>query len=156
MATKATRYIPEGYHTVTAYLIVHDGQKALEFYQKAFNAKEEVRMPAPDGKITHSEIRIGNSVVMLADEYPERNIRSAKSFGGSPVSLMIYVEDCDAIFKQAVAAGAKVDRELADQFYGDRSGAVIDPFGHQWTIATHKEEVSPEEMKERMAKLAPQ
>ncbi len=153
MATKATRYIPEGLHTVTPYLIVRGGAEAIEFYKKAFNASELFRMPMPNGKLGHAEIRIGNSQVMLADEATERNIRAPQSLGGTPVGLCIYVEDSDSLFNRAVAAGAKVNQPMTDQFYGDRSGTVIDPFGHQWTIATHKEDVSPEEMKQRMAKM---
>jgi PhnB protein len=153
MATKATRFIPEGFATVTPYLIVRGGSEALEFYNKVFNATELYRMPMPNGKLGHAEFRIGNSRLMLADEAPEMNVRAPQSLGGSPVGMCIYVEDCDSVFNRAVAAGAKVERPLADQFYGDRSGTVVDPFGHKWTIATHKEEVSPEEIKERMAKM---
>ncbi len=153
MATKATRFIPEGYHTVTPYLIVRGGAAAIEFYKKAFNATELVRMPMPNGKLGHAELRIGDSCVMLADEAPEMNARAPVTIGGTPVGLALYVEDCDAMFNRAVSAGAKVERPLADQFYGDRSGTIVDPFGHKWTIGTHKEDVSPEEMKERMAKL---
>ena len=155
MAGKATRYIPEGYHTVTPYLIVRGAAQALEFYRKAFNAKELYRLPMPDGKVGHAELRIGDSQVMLADEMPEMSIRGPQSLGGSPVGMCLYVEDCDALFNQAVSAGAKVERPLADQFYGDRSGTVIDPYGHKWTIATHKEDVTPEEMQRRMAQQAP-
>ncbi len=155
MATKATRFIPEGYHSVTPYLIVRGGTGAIEFYKKAFNATELYRMPMPNGSIGHAEIRIGDSRVMLGDEKPEMNIRGPQSLG-SPVGLCLYVEDCDSVFNRAVAAGAKVDRPVVDQFYGDRSGTVIDPYGHKWTIATHKEDVSPEEMKQRMAKAHPQ
>jgi PhnB protein len=145
----AVKPIPDGYHSVTPYLVVKDGAKALEFYQKALGAKELMRMPSPDGKIAHAEIRIGNSVVMLADEFPQMGASSPQTLGGSPVGLMIYVEDADSQFNQAVAAGAKVERPLKDQFYGDRSGTLVDPFGHKWTIATHKEDVAPEEMKRR-------
>jgi len=155
MATKAKRFIPEGYHTVTPYLIVRGAAKALEFYKKAFNATELVRMPQPDGKIGHAEIKIGDSMVMLADEFPEVKIVGPESLGGTSFGLSLYVEDCDTMYKQAIAAGAKVDRELADQFYGDRSGTVIDPFGHKWTIGTHTEDLTPEEMEERQAKQAP-
>jgi PhnB protein len=147
----AVKPIPEGYHAVTPYLIVRGGVKALEFYKKAFNATEVVRMPSPDGKLGHAEIRIGNSMVMLADEHPEMGAKSPESFGGSPVGICLYVEDVDAIWQQAIAAGGKEERPVKDQFYGDRSGTLRDPFGHQWTIATHKEDVSPEEMERRMA-----
>jgi PhnB protein len=153
MATKATRFIPEGFGTVTPYLVMSGASAAIDFYQKVFNATELYRMPMPNGKVGHAEIRIGNSRLMLADEMPEMNVRGPKSLGGSPVGMCVYVEDCDSVFNRAVAAGAKVERPLADQFYGDRSGTVADPFGHMWTIATHKEDVSPEEIKERMAKM---
>jgi PhnB protein len=142
--------IPDGYHSITPYLIVDDGARAIEFYKKAFNAREMMRMPGPGGKLGHAEIRIGDSVVMLADEAPEMDARSAKHYGGSPVSLMVYVEDVDKLFPQAVAAGAKEVRPVADQFYGDRSGTLKDPFGHSWHLSTHKEDVSEEEMKKRM------
>jgi PhnB protein len=142
--------IPDGYHSITPYLIVDDGGRAIEFYKKAFNATEMMRMPGPGGKVMHAEIKIGDSVVMLADEAPEMDARSAKHYGGSPVTLMVYVEDVDKLFPQAVAAGAKEVRPIADQFYGDRSGTVKDPFGHSWHLSTHKEDVSEEEMKKRM------
>jgi PhnB protein len=153
MATPAKRYIPEGNHTLTPYLIVRGAVKAIEFYKQAFKASELYRLPMPDGRLGHAELQIGDSRLMLADEMPEMNIRGPESLGGSPVGLCLYVEDCDALFKQAVGAGAKVERELADQFYGDRSGTVIDPFGHKWTLATHREDVTPEEMQKRMAEL---
>jgi PhnB protein len=143
--------IPEGYHTVTPYLIVRNAARAIEFYKKAFGATELMRMAEPSGRIGHAEIRIGDSPIMLADEVPEMGFRSPESFGGSPVSILLYVEEVDAVFNQAVAAGAKVQRPVADQFYGDRTGGVTDPFGHTWYIATHKEDVSPEEMRKRAA-----
>jgi len=143
--------IPDGYHTVTPYLIVNDAARAIEFYKKAFGATELLRMPKADGKIGHAEIRIGDSPVMLADELPEMEARSPKSFGGSPVSIFLYVEKVDTIFSQAVGAGAKVRRPVEDQFYGDRMGGVEDPFGHLWYIATHTEDVSPEELRKRAA-----
>ncbi|HTO98119.1 MAG TPA: VOC family protein [Myxococcales bacterium] len=143
--------IPDGYHSITPYLIVKGAAKALEFYKKAFAAEELLRMPQPDGRIGHAEIRIGDSVVMLADEAPERDIRAPQ--GSTPVHLMIYCENVDAVFKRALAAGGKELRPLQDQFYGDRSGTLVDPFGHQWTVATHVEDVSGEEMKRRMAQL---
>ncbi|MBN1205907.1 MAG: VOC family protein [Myxococcaceae bacterium] len=142
--------IPEGYHTVTPYLIVKGAARALEFYKKAFNAKELGRMEGPGGTIGHAEFQIGDSRIMIADESPDMGARSPETVGGSPVGLCLYVEDVDALFKQAVSAGAKEERPVKDQFYGDRSGTVRDPFGHQWTIATHKEDVPPEEMKRRM------
>jgi len=143
--------IPEGYHAVTPYLIVNDGARAIEFYKKAFGATELFRMAGPDGKIGHAEIKIGDSPIMLADEVPAMGHRSPQSLGGSPVSILLYVEDVDAVFNQAVAAGAKVARPVADQFYGDRTGGVTDPFGHAWYIATHKEDVSSEELQKRAA-----
>ncbi|PYU93668.1 MAG: glyoxalase [Acidobacteria bacterium] len=143
--------IPQGYHTATPYLIVNDGAKAIEFYKKAFGATELFRMAGPDGKIGHAEIKIGDSPIMLADEVPAMGHRSPQSLGGSPVSILLYVEDVDAVFNQAVAAGAKVARPVADQFYGDRTGGVTDPFGHAWYIATHKEDVSSEELQKRAA-----
>jgi PhnB protein len=146
----AVKSIPEGYSTVTPYLIVHDAAGALEFYKKAFGATELMRFGGPGGKIGHAEIQIGTSRVMLADEHPEMGALSPRTIGGSAGGLALYVEDVDARFQQAVAAGGKVLRPVADQFYGDRSGTIEDPFGHKWTLATHKEDVSPEEMHRRM------
>lgn len=143
--------IPERYGSVTPYLIVNDGAHALEFYKKAFGAVEEMRMDMPGGKIGHAEIRIGDSIIMLADECPEMNARSPKAIGGSPVMIHVYVEDCDAVVERAAQNGAKVIQPVEDKFYGDRSGAIADPFGHLWNIATHKEDFSPEEMKKRAA-----
>jgi PhnB protein len=145
--------IPDGYHTVTPYLIVNGAASALEFYKKAFGATELMRFPGPGGKIGHAEIRIGDSAIMLADEHPEMDARGPKTLGGSPVGILIYTEDVDAAAKRAVAAGAKVLRPVQDQFYGDRSGTFEDPYGHKWTIATHKEDVSVEEMQKRMDAL---
>ena len=145
--------VPEGYHTVTPYLIIRDAARAIEFYKKAFGASELVRMPAPGGKIGHAEIKIGDSHIMLADESPEMGYRGPQSIGGSPVSIVLYLEDVDAVVGQAVAAGAKLVRPVEDQFYGDRSGGLEDPFGHSWHISTHIEDVPPEEMKKRMAAL---
>jgi PhnB protein len=150
MATRP-KPIPEGYHTATPYLIVSDAASAIDFYKKAFGATELMRMTQPDGRIGHAEIKIGDSPIMLADEFPEIGARSPQRFGGSPVSILLYVEDVDALFSQAVAAGGKVLRQVKDQFYGDRSGGVTDPFGHVWYIATHKEDVAPEEMHKRAA-----
>ena len=147
----AVKPIPDGYHTVTPYLVVHDAAKALEFYKKAFGAQETVRMPGPGGRIMHAEIKIGDSMVMLSDENLAWGHKSATTIGGSPIGICLYVKDVDAPAKQAVAAGAKEVKPVQDQFYGDRSGTVADPFGHVWTIATHKEDVSHEEMQRRMA-----
>jgi PhnB protein len=143
-----TKPIPDGYHSLTPYLIVKGGAKAMDFYKKAFGAEELFRMPMPDGRLGHAEMKIGNSIFMIADEAPEQKVFAPR--GSSPVHLMIYSEDVDKLFPRAVAAGGKVMRELKDQFYGDRSGTLEDPFGHQWTIATHKEDVSPAEMERRM------
>ena len=160
MATKTAtskstkvKAIPDGYHSVTPYLIIDGAARALDFYKRAFDAKEMMRIPSPGDKIGHAEIKIGDSVIMLADEHPEMGARSPSHFGGSPVSIMIYVEDVDKQFKQAIAAGGTEVRPLADQFYGDRSGTLKDPFGHSWHLSTHKEDVSMEEMNRRMAAM---
>lgn len=147
--TAGVRPIPEGYHTVTPYLCVKGAARALEFYEKAFGARELMRISQPDGRIGHAEIQIGDSRIMLADEFPEYGRRSPESIGGSPVGIHLFVEDVDALARQATAAGAKVLRPVADQFYGDRLGMFADPFGHIWSIATHKEDVSPEEIRRR-------
>lgn len=142
--------IPDGYRSVQPYLHIRGAADAIEFYKKAFGAKERMRMPEPSGRIAHAEIEIGDSCIMLADEYPEKQIYSPKHLGGSAVSIMLYVQDCDATYKQALSAGAKSLREPADQFYGDRMSGVEDPFGFQWWIATHIKDVSPEEMQASM------
>lgn len=147
--------IPEGYHTATPYLCIKGAAEALDFYKRAFGAEELFRMDGPDGRLGHAEIKIGDSPIMLADEYPEMNFRSPKTLGGSPISIMLYVEDVDTFAAKAVAAGLKVLRPVADQFYGDRSGQFEDPFGHTWSIASHKEDVSMEEMKKRMESIKP-
>ena len=144
-----TKPIPDGYHSVTPYLIIKGAADAIEFYKKAFGAIELFRFPAPGGKIGHAEIKIGDSPIMLADEYPEMGYKSPQSLGGSPVSIMIYVEDVDTIFDQAIAAGGKSQQAVQDKFYGDRSGTLEDPFGHVWHVSTHKEDVSVEEMERR-------
>ena len=145
----AVKPIPDGYHSVTPYLYVRGAAAALDFYKRAFNATELFRLDGPDGKVGHAEIRIGDSPVMLADECPEMGARGPKTLGGAGVSLLLYVDNVDARFEQAVAAGGKVLRPVKDQFYGDRSGTLEDPFGHVWTIATHEEDMPPEEMKKR-------
>lgn len=142
--------IPDGYHSVTPYLIVNGGVKALEFYKQAFGAQELFRIER-DGKIGHAEIKIGDSPIMLADEHPEMGARGPQSLGGSPVSIMLYVENADRMTEQAVAAGAKIVRPLENKFYGDRSATLADPFGHTWHISTHIEDVSSEEMNRRIA-----
>ncbi|MEX0675620.1 MAG: VOC family protein [Pirellulales bacterium] len=144
--------VPDGYHTVTPYLIIKGAAAALDFYKKAFSATEKMRMADPKtNQIGHAEITIGDSTIMLADEHPDMGYRSPKSLGGTPVSIMLYVEDVDAVAKQALAAGAKEMRPVQDQFYGDRSGTFEDPFGHVWTISTHKEDLTLEEMDNRKA-----
>lgn len=144
---------PDGYHSVTPYLIVANGAAAIEFYKQAFDAVELMRMDGPDGCIMHAEVRIGDSPVMLAGEFPDMQCFGPEKYGGSPVSLMIYVEDVDAQFSQALAAGATELRPVKDQFYGDRSGTLKDPFGHTWTLSTHKEDLSEDQIKERMATM---
>ena len=144
--------IPDGYHTMTPYLTVKGADRAMDFYKKAFGAKEIMRMPAGD-KIAHAEMKIGDSMIMLADESPEMGQVSPSGKGQTPVTLCLYLEDVDKVFKQAIAAGGKEMRPLQNQFYGDRSGMLMDPFGHVWNVATHVEDVSPEEMKRRMAAM---
>ncbi len=141
--------VPAGYHTATIYLIVKGGLKALDWYKKAYGAVELMRFEGPGGVLGHAEIKIGDSPIMLADEFPDMGHKSPTTLGGTPAGICLYVKDCDALFNQAVAAGATVLKPLQDQFYGDRSGTVTDPFGHNWTIATHIEDVSPEEMRRR-------
>jgi PhnB protein len=143
--------IPEGYHSVTPYMIIDGAAAAIDFYQQAFGATEVVRFPGPNGKIGHAEIMIGDSHIMLADEHPEMNALGPKTIGGAAIKLMIYIEDVDAVVDRAVAAGAKIIRPVADQFYGDRTGGIEDPFGHIWYVATHIEDVPMEEMEKRAA-----
>lgn len=143
--------IPEGYHSVTPYLSIKGAAKAIDYYKQVFGATELFRMAAPDGKIGHAEIKIGNSPIMLADEFPEMEFVSPQTLGGSPIGLMIYVDDVDTMFNQAISAGATEVKPLQDQFYGDRSGTIKDPFGHVWTVATHVEDVAPEELQKRAA-----
>jgi PhnB protein len=145
----AVKPVPDGYHTATPYLVVKGAADAIEFYKKAFGAIEIFRMSAPDGRMGHAEIRIGDSPIMLADEFPEMGWCAPQSSGYPPMSLYLYVNDVDATTQKAVAAGAKELRPVKDQFYGDRSGSIADPFGHCWNIATHKEDVPPDELKRR-------
>ena len=145
--------IPDGYHSVTPYLIIKGASDAIEFYKKAFGATELFRMDH-QGKVGHAELKIGDSPIMLADESTEMGYKSPTTLGGSPVSIMIYVDDVDTIFKQAIGAGGKEQKAVQDQFYGDRSGTLMDPFGHVWHVATHVEDVSPQEMQKRMAAAA--
>ena len=143
--------IPAGYHAVTPYLCVRGAAQAIEFYKKAFGAQELSRMPGPDGRIGHAEIKIGDSVIMLSDEFPEMGGKSAQSLGGTPVGIMLYVDNVDAVFDRAVAAGATSKQAPANQFWGDRFGRLTDPFGHDWSVATHVEDVEPAEMARRAA-----
>jgi PhnB protein len=145
--------IPAGYHSVTPYLILADAAGAIDFYKKAFGATEVLRLEGPGGMITHAEVKIGDSVVMMSNEHPDMGFRGPQSYGGTPVSLLIYTEDCDAMFAQAIAAGAKEMKPVQDQFYGDRSGTVTDPYGHVWSIATHKEDLTQEQINERFAQM---
>lgn len=143
------RAIPEGYHTVTPYLCVKGADKALDFYREALGAAEMMRFAAPDGRVMHAEIGIGDSRIMLGEECPEMGARSPQALGGSPVSIHLYVEDSDALVNRAVAAGAKQIEPVSDKFWGDRSGCVEDPFGHRWFVSTHKEDLAPEEIRRR-------
>jgi len=145
----ATKPIPDGYRTATPYLIIKGAAEAIEFYKRAFGAAELLRMADPQGRVGHAEIKIGDPVIMLADEHPAMGYRGPRSLGGSSVSILLYLEDVDAVFERALRAGAKAQRPVADQFYGDRSGTLEDPFGHVWTVATHVEDVPPEEMRRR-------
>jgi PhnB protein len=141
--------VPEGYNTVTPYLAVEDAAAAIEYYKKAFGAKERVRMDAPDGKIGHAELEIGDSIVMLSDPFPQASTKPPKELGGTSASVFLYVEDVDSVVQDAIDAGATITMPVEDQFWGDRFGSVTDPFGHLWSIATHVEDVPPEEMAER-------
>jgi len=153
---KAKNYLPDGYRTVTPYLIIRDAAKAIEFYKKAFGATESSRMPMPDGKIAHAEIKIGDSMIMISDENLAWGTKSPQTLNGSPVGIFLYVPDVDATCKQAIASGATEVMPVSDQFWGDRYGKVLDPFGHQWNIATHVEDLTSEEIGERAAKaMAP-
>jgi PhnB protein len=143
--------IPDGYNTITPYLSIKGAAEAIEFYRKAFGATEVMRMAQPDGRVGHAELKIGDSKFMLADEFPDMDFRGPHSLGGTPVHLHMYVEDVDAVVDRALAAGAKLARPVQDQFYGDRSGSVTDPYGHVWHVATHKEDLSMEEMRRRAA-----
>lgn len=147
----AVKPIPDGYPQVIPYLSVDGASAAIDFYAKVFGAKERLRMPSPDGRIGHAELMIGESLIMLADVFADMGGQSPKSIGGTPVTMMVYVEDVDAVFDTAVSAGATAERPVENQFYGDRAGQFVDPFGHRWFVATHVEDVPPEEMKKRAA-----
>jgi len=146
MSVKA---IPAGHHTASPYLAIKNAAEALEFYKKAFGANEIYKLMMPDGRLGHAEMRVGDSIIMMADEFPEYGGKAPQTLGGSPVSIYLYVEDVDAFFKKALAAGAKERKPVMDQFYGDRSGQLEDAFGHLWWVATHKEDVAPEEIQKR-------
>ena len=149
----STQPIPAGYHSVTPYLIIKGAARALDFYQRAFGATELMRIPGPGDAVMHAEILLGDSHIMLADECPQMNALSPQTLGGSPVLLHLYVPEADAMFAQAIAAGASVEQPMENKFYGDRSGSVLDPFGHRWTLSTHVEDVSPEEIGRRIAAM---
>ena len=146
--------VPEGYPNVTPYLCVDGAAAAIDFYREVFGATERMRMPAPDGKIGHAELQLGDSLIMLADEHPEIGVLGPKSIGGTPVTIHVYVEEVDDVFERAKKAGATETRPLENQFYGDRLGQFTDPFGHRWSVASHVEDVSPEEMEKRAAAMA--
>ena len=150
MSVKA---IPDGYASITPYLMLRGAAAAIDFYKHVFGATELLRVPMPENRIGHAEIKIGNSLIMLADECPERGAKSPQTIGGTAVGLHLYVENCDAVFAKAIAAGAKQIRPVENQFYGDRSGMFTDPFGHNWSVSTHVEDVSPEELKKRLAAM---
>ena len=155
VGTSKVRPIPEGYHSVTPYLICDGAAKAIEFYKKAFGTVEVVRMAMPNGKLGHAEIKIGDSYINLADEHPESGVRSPKSYGGSPISVLLYVENTDATVAQCVSTGGTITRPIKDEFYGDRAATVVDPFGHTWYIHSHIKDVTPEEMKKAHAGRRP-
>jgi PhnB protein len=146
-------YLPDGYNTISPYLFIDGAAEAMAYYCKVFGASEKMKMSGPGGKIMHAELQIGECVIMLADEFAEMNVFGPKKVGGSPVLICIYVEDADATVELAVKEGATIERPMQDQFYGDRSGSIVDPFGHRWTIATHIEDVTPEEIEKRMASM---
>jgi PhnB protein len=145
--------LPDGYHSVTPYLFLRDAGKAIEFYKNVFSASEKMRMSGPSGRVMHAEIKIGDSTVMLADENPDMGVQGPQSIGGTATSVHVDIENVDGVVQKAVEAGAKLVRPVKDQFYSDRSGTLIDPFGHMWSVATHIEDVSPEEMRKRMATI---
>jgi PhnB protein len=151
--TSRIKPIPDGYHTATPYLIITNAAHAIEFYKEAFGATELMRLATPDGKLMHAEIKIGNSPIMLCDECPDWNALSPQTIGGTTVSIVLYVDDVDAVVNRAVATGATVLMPVEDQFWGDRMGTVVDPYGHKWSIATHTEDVSPEEIDKRAKAL---
>jgi PhnB protein len=149
MANKV-KPIPEGYYSITPYLVIKGAAAAIDFYKEAFGAVEILRMPQPDGRVGHAELKIGNSIVMMADEYPEMQVVGPKTLGNTSVGLLLYLDDVDKAVERAVSLGATIKKPIADQFYGDRTGTIEDPFGHKWTLAVHIEDVTPEEMQRRM------
>jgi len=151
---KKSRAIPKGFHSITPYLTVQDVPQAMDFYARAFGAEEVMRVNGPEGKISHGEIKIGDSIMMIAGEMPNGRLRSPQSLGGTTASIVLYVKDVDSVFEQALAAGAKEEQPLANMFWGDRYGRVSDPFGHLWLLATHVEDVSPEEMARRAQEMS--
>ena len=152
----AVKPIPDNYPRVTAYLAIDGAGDAIEFYKKIFGARERFRMPGPDGRIGHAEIQLGDSVIMMADAFPEMGVVDPKKLGGTPVTLTVYVEDVDKTFKDAIKAGAKETQAVEDKFYGDRAGQFDDPWGHRWNVMSHVEDVSPEEMEKRAAAFTAQ
>lgn len=154
MPTQSANPIPPGMHSLSPHIVCAGAAKAIDFYKAAFGAVETARMPGPDGRLMHAAVKIGDSTLMLVDEMPEWGVKGAKALGGSPVTLHLYVQDADATFARAVAAGAKVTMPLADQFWGDRYGQLEDPFGHKWSIATHKLDMTPDEMAQAMRQMA--
>lgn len=154
MKTKKVNFIPKGYNVVTPYLAIKGAADAIAFYKKVFGAKEIMRMPGPGGTIGHAEVAIDGNRIMLADEFPDMNFKSPRAFGGTAVHLNVYIKNVDAVVKKAVAAGAKLLRPVQDQFYGDRSGSLEDPFGHVWHFATHIKDISPKEMKKKAAEMS--
>jgi len=152
-SSKNVKPIPDGYTSVTPYIIVNGAPAAIDYYKKAFGAEERMRHIGPGGKVMHAELSFGNAVVMLADEFPEMGHKSPMTLGGTSTGFCLYVNDVDSVFNRAVQTGGKVERPLANQFYGDRSGTLVDPFGHKWTVSTHIEDVSPEELKKRMTEM---
>ena len=149
---KKVNYIPKGYNSVTPYLVIKGAARAIEYYKKVFGATVVLRMDGPGGHVGHAELQIGSSRIMLADENPQMGYRSAETIGASTVSLLVYIPDCDKVVAKAVAEGAKILKPVEDQFYGDRSGFIQDPFGHFWSVSTHKEDLSPKEIEERVKK----
>ncbi len=152
-SSKKLNFIPKGYNAITPYLIVHNANEAIEFYKKIFGAKETMRMPRPDGKVMHAELKFSDAKIMLADECPEMGAKSPNAFGGTAASINLYIKDVDTVVEKAVGAGAKIIKEVETMFYGDRSGSIIDPFGHKWHVSTHVEDVTMAQMKKRAAKM---